>query len=326
MAKQAIAGGLAPVVAEHLEKLVAWAEANKELINGRLEAFVRALADAIQKLIALPWAQYFEQAKRGFDVLVVAVQAVIRDAKIFLTIFGVAKLAAWSKALGAAMGKAASDIVSFGQRMTSATGRAMNATKLLNAALRFAGPIAAAISLADVLGSVITQLTGIEDFAARNTKADIGGLAGAKRGEAERLQSDTVLLERLVDTGGTGGATPTSAGDPAIMQRFAELIEATGSAEAAIEEARRQARANREAVRDLIAEADVVESEAERRVQDRAEQRAQAQIQQVDAPGGKLLAQFLPDLQATLVRVGAAVETQTQALRDQRFAANPGAR
>jgi hypothetical protein len=325
-AKQTLVGGLAPAIAEQLDKLAAWAEANKELINSRLEAFVRTLADAIQRLIALPWGQYLEQAKRGFDVLVAGVQVAIRDAKIFLTIFGVAKLAQWGKAVGSAMGKAASDIVTFSQRMTSATGRAYNASKLLSAALRFAGPIGAALSLADVLGTVITQLTGIEDFAARNTKADIGGLAGAKRTKAEGLQAETVLLERLVDTGGTGLAPGKLGADPEIMQRFQQLVEETGSAEAALEEARRRARANREAVRDLLAEADVVESEAERRVQERAEQRAAAQIQQVDAPGGALLAATLPQLQATLVRVQQAVETQTQALRDQRFAPNTGAR
>jgi hypothetical protein len=325
-AKQTIAGGLAPVIAEQIDKLNAWAVANKDVINSRLEAFVRMLADAIQRLISLPWSQYIEQARVAFDVLVAGVQTAIRDAKIFFAIFGAAKLVQWSRALGTAMGKAASDIVMFGQRMTSATGRAHNATKLLSAALRFAGPIAAAISLADVLGSVITKLTGIEDFAARNADADIGGLAKGKRDEAQRLQRDTVQLERVADS--RGGALPGSPGfrDPEVMVRFQELINDTGSADAAIEEARRRARANREAIRDLVAEADIVQGEAERRVQDRAEERAKSEIQRADAPGGGVLAALLPELQATLVRVGQAVETQTQTLRDQRFAPNTGAR
>lgn len=322
-AKQTIAGGLAPVVAEQIDKAVAWAEANKELINSRLEKFVEQLADGIRRLIALPWGQYLEQARRGFDVLVAGVQTAVRDAKIFFAIFGTVKLIAWSKSVGTAMGKAASDMAMFASRMTSATGRAYNASKLLGAALRFAGPIAAALSLADVLMTVIQRLTGIEDFADRNVKADIGGLAAGKRKEAEKLQADTTELDRIV---ATGGDQSRMFADPKMLGRFTELLESTGSVGAALEEARRQARANREAIRDLITEAEVVESEAEQRVQTRAEQRAQAQIQQVEGPGGAVFAALLPDLQATLVRVGQAVETQTQAMRDQRFQPNTGAR
>lgn len=227
-----LAGKLAPAVTRVVKTIEAWVWQNEELLDQKLGALIAWVTEQLDDLTTTNLGEWFTQAVKDASKAATTIrrfgsgalevgrtlvdwggrvasmakslgidgQNLVTLASAFFAAWAVAKVVA----LGGAMVKLGKSALTVVTNMMAVAKKAGPAAKALTGALSLAGPIGAALTLASLLGTVIEQLTGIEDFAERNVEHDIGGQAAKQKAEIERLRKEQAALEKQLPGGGGG--------------------------------------------------------------------------------------------------------------------------